>query len=225
MGTKDPRIDAYIANSADFAKPILGHIRKLVHDTCPDVEETLKWRSPHFMYKGMLCGMASFKNHCAFGFWKGTMIPGKDGQKTEEAIGQFGKITDVSDLPKDEILVHYIREAIRLNDAGVKLPAKSKSKERRELNVPDYFTAALRKNKKAWTTFESFSPSTTTLSILLLSYSSLIGKGAATKRAGAEHANQDLLQAATHFRQSQRKSFFCRVAVPAARTHKPDKPE
>lgn len=159
MGTKDPRIDAYIANSADFAKPILDHIRKLVHDTCPDVEETLKWRSPHFMYKGMLCGMASFKNHCAFGFWKGAMILGKDGQKTEEAMGQFGKITDVSDLPKDEILVHYIREAIKLNDAGVKLPAKSKSKERRELNIPDYFTAALRKNKKAWTTFESFSPS------------------------------------------------------------------
>jgi uncharacterized protein YdeI (YjbR/CyaY-like superfamily) len=159
MGTKDPRIDAYIANSADFAKPILDHIRKLVHDTCPDVEETLKWRSPHFMYKGMLCGMASFKNHCAFGFWKGAMILRKDGQKTEKAMGQFGKITDVSDLPKDEILVHYIREAIKLNDAGVKLPAKSKSKERRELNVPDYFTAALRKNKKAWTTFESFSPS------------------------------------------------------------------
>jgi uncharacterized protein YdeI (YjbR/CyaY-like superfamily) len=159
MGTKDPRIDAYIANSADFAKPILDHIRKLVHDTCPDVEETLKWRSPHFMYKGMLCGMASFKNHCAFGFWKGAMILRKDDQKTEEAMGQFGKITDVSDLPKDEILVHYIREAIKLNDAGVKLPAKSKSKERRELNIPDYFTAALRKNKKAWTTFESFSPS------------------------------------------------------------------
>ena len=159
MGTKDPRIDAYIANSADFAKPVLDHIRKLVHATCPDVEETLKWRSPHFMYKGMLCGMASFKNHCAFGFWKGAMILGKDGQKTEEAMGQFGKITDVSDLPKDEILVHYIREAIKLNDAGVKLPAKSKSKERRELNIPDYFTAALRKNKKAWTTFESFSPS------------------------------------------------------------------
>jgi uncharacterized protein YdeI (YjbR/CyaY-like superfamily) len=159
VGTKDPRIDAYIANSADFAKPVLDHIRKLVHATCPDVEETLKWRSPHFMYKGMLCGMASFKNHCAFGFWKGAMILGKDGQKTEEAMGQFGKITDVSDLPKDEILVHYIREAIKLNDAGVKLPAKSKSKERRELNIPDYFTAALRKNKKAWTTFESFSPS------------------------------------------------------------------
>jgi uncharacterized protein YdeI (YjbR/CyaY-like superfamily) len=159
MGTKDPRIDTYIANSTDFAKPILDHIRKLVHATCPDVEETLKWRSPHFMYKGILCGMASFKNHCAFGFWKGAMILGKHGRKTEEAMGQFGRITNVSDLPKDEVLVHYIKEAIKLNDTGAKLPAKSKSKERKELNIPDYFTAALRKNKGAWTTFESFSHS------------------------------------------------------------------
>ena len=155
MGTKDPRIDAYIANSADFAKPILDHIRKLVHATCPDVEETLKWRSPHFMYKGMLCGMASFKNHCAFGFWKAMILQRRP--KTEETWGKFGKITDVSDLPKDEILVHYIREAIKLNDAGVKLPANC-VKERRELNIPDYLTAA-RKNKRSWTTFESFSPS------------------------------------------------------------------
>src|SRR2546427_1688735 len=119
MGKKDPRIDAYITKSADFAKPILNHIRKLVHATCPDVEETLKWGFPHFMYKGILCSIASFKNHCAFGFWKGKMILGKDGEKDEEAMGQFGKITAISDLPEEETLIQYIKEAIKLNQAGV----------------------------------------------------------------------------------------------------------
>ena len=87
MGRKDPRVDAYIAKSADFAKPILRHLREIVHKACPEVEETVKWSFPHFMYKGMLCSMASFKNHCAFGFWKGTLIV----PEKPEAMGQFGQ--------------------------------------------------------------------------------------------------------------------------------------
>jgi hypothetical protein len=125
MGTKDPRIDAYIARSAAFARPILNHIRKLVHATCPEVEETMKWSFPHFLYKGMLCSMASFKQHCTFGFWKGALIfankpnPGTNG---EEAMGQFGRITALSDLPKDAVLTRYINAAVKLNEVGVKLP-------------------------------------------------------------------------------------------------------
>src|SRR5574341_1172707 len=86
MGKKDPRVDAYIAKSEDFAKPILAHLRKLVHTACPEVEETMKWSFPHFDYKGMLCSMASFKEHCAFGFWKEQLIlgtrPGSDRKST-----------------------------------------------------------------------------------------------------------------------------------------------
>src|SRR5262245_38873072 len=88
MGSRDPRVDAYIAKSAPFAKPILTYIRKAVHAGCPDVEETMKWSFPHFMYKGMLCGMASFKEHCALGFWKGALLEGA-GAKAKDAMGQF----------------------------------------------------------------------------------------------------------------------------------------
>jgi len=42
VAKKDPRIDAYIEKATDFAKPILRHLRKLVHAGCPDVEETVK---------------------------------------------------------------------------------------------------------------------------------------------------------------------------------------
>jgi hypothetical protein len=95
MGTKDPRIDRYIEKSADFAKPILSHIRELIHATCPDLHETMKWGFPHFMYKGILCSMAAFKHHCAFGFWKGALVfesvPGvrKKHEEKQEGTGHI----------------------------------------------------------------------------------------------------------------------------------------
>jgi len=104
--------------------------------------------------------MAAFKHHCAFGFWKGALILNKRagaGELAEAAMGQFGHLTAVSDLPNYEVLTGYVKEAARLNEAGIKLPAKSKPKEKKDLIVPDYLMAALKKNKKALTTFEAFS--------------------------------------------------------------------
>ncbi len=95
----DSRIDDYIARSADFAKPILTHIRAVVHESCPDVEETMKWSVPHFDYQGaMMCSMAAFKEHCAFGFWKASLIL-EGTASNRDAAGHFGRITKVSDLP------------------------------------------------------------------------------------------------------------------------------
>jgi len=156
MPTKDPRIDAYIARSADFAKPILLHLRKLVHTACPDVEETMKWSFPHFMQKGMLCGMAGFKQHCSFGFWKASLIFG-DGTSSDNTMGHFGRLTALSDLPADKVLIGYIKKAVELNEAGIKVPAKPKSKAKKDLVVPPYFLAALKKNKKALAAFGGFS--------------------------------------------------------------------
>ena len=158
MAIKDSRIDAYIAKSADFAQPILKHIRKLVHAACPDVEETMKWSFPHFDYKGMMCSMAAFKQHCSFGFWKGELILGKgpDGDRGE-GMGQFGRITALSELPKDATLIGYIKNAVQLNEAGIKLPTSAKPKVKKELTVPDDLIAALKKNKKAQMAFENFS--------------------------------------------------------------------
>ena len=156
MLTKDPRIDAYIANSADFAKPILTHLRKLVHAACPDVEETLKWSMPAFMHKGILCGMAAFKGHCTFGCWKHELIFPK-GSERDGAMGQLGRITALADLPGDKVLLGYLRKAVELNDAGVKKPAPPRPKVKKELVVPEDLAAALKKNKKASATFAGFS--------------------------------------------------------------------
>ena len=160
MGKKDPRIDAYIANSADFARPILKHLRKVVHAGCPDVEETLKWSHATFMYKGILCGMAAFKQHVTFGFWKDALMRGKDSgafKGSDEAWGQFGRITAVSDLPSEKVLLGLVRKAVALNDQGIKLPAKPRPKRTLELKVPGELMSALRKNKKALETFQGFS--------------------------------------------------------------------
>jgi len=157
MSTRDKRIDAYISRSADFAQPILQYLREIVHEACPEVEETMKWSFPHFMYKGILCSMASFKQHCAFGFWKGSLVlDGKDSRSTD-AMGQFGRITSLKQLPSKSTLLSYVRKARQLNDEGVKVPQKARPRgEKKDLVVPDYFLSAVKKNKKALATFEGF---------------------------------------------------------------------
>ena len=157
MAKKDPRIDAYIAKAAPFAQPILRHVRKLVHAACPEVQETMKWRIPHFDYHGIMLGMAAFKEHCSIGFWKGELILGKRAG-SDGGMGHFGKITSLKDLPSDKQFVEYVRKAAALNKQGIKKPADLKPKSARpELTIPEYFRTALRKNKKATATFAGFS--------------------------------------------------------------------
>lgn len=156
MPTVDPRVDAYIEKSADFARPILLHLRKLVHKACPEVTETMKWSFPHFDYKGMLCSMASFKQHCAFGFWKQKLLENSEFAAQRTAMGSFGRITSLEDLPADEVILDLVRQAIELNEKGVKMPKKPPA-ERKELVIPELLAAALGENKKARATFENFS--------------------------------------------------------------------
>lgn len=160
MVIKEKAVDAYIAKSADFAKPILLHIRALVHKTCPDVEEKMKWSFPHFDHKGeMMCSMAAFKQHAVFGFWKAALMKDPvliENARSETAMGHLGKLTSLKDLPPDKKMMAWIKEAMQLTDKGVKLPARLKITEKKELVVPDYFSKALNKNKAAKKTFENF---------------------------------------------------------------------
>ena len=159
MEKKEKVIDAYIAKSADFAKPILNHLRELVHKTCPAVEEKMKWGFPHFDYKGeMMCSMAAFKQHAVFGFWKAALMKDPvliENAKLETAMGHFGRIASVKDLPPDKKVAAWIKEAMKLNELGKKV-VKPKATEKKELIVPDYFVKALAKNKKAKLVFENF---------------------------------------------------------------------
>ncbi|MCB0430520.1 MAG: YdeI/OmpD-associated family protein [Flavobacteriales bacterium] len=155
----NPDVDHYIARSAPFAQLVLQHIRKLIHQACPEVEEKMKWSFPHFDYKGMMCSMAAFKQHCAFTFWKGALLEDPNrvmDKKRSEAMGQFGRIALIDDLPEDAIVLGLIRDAMRLNDEGIKLPPKPK-KPVNKVTVPDILRDALGKNKKAGAQFEALS--------------------------------------------------------------------
>jgi uncharacterized protein YdeI (YjbR/CyaY-like superfamily) len=159
MTPPDPRIDAYIAGSAEFARPILSHLRAVVHAACPEAEETLKWGAPSFTYRGkILCGMAAFKQHAAFGFWQGSQVTGVGTEAGGEGMGQFGRLTRLSDLPGKRELTGYIRQAMTLIDSGARrVPAKAAA-PRAPLDVPDDLAAALKKNAKARATFDGFAP-------------------------------------------------------------------
>ncbi len=162
MAAYNKSVDAYIEKSAGFAKPILEYLRELVHKTCPDAEEKIKWGMPFFDYKGeMMCHMASFKQHCAFGFWKATIMKDpvlRETAATETAMGHLGRLSSMKDLPPAKKITAWIKEAMVLNENGIKLPPKIKPAQSSTTEVPDYFIKALNRNKKAQKEFEAFPP-------------------------------------------------------------------
>ena len=157
MATTDPQVDAYIEKSADFATPILQHLRAVVHEACPECVEEMKWSFPHFTYKGMMASMASFKQHCAFGFWKAALVMGENA-RSSEAMGHLGRITTLADLPPKATLIKWTKKAKALNEKGVKVEREAKA-PRKALPTPPDLAAALKRNKKAGTIFAGFSPS------------------------------------------------------------------
>ena len=162
MAKRDPRVDAYIAKAAPFARPVLRHVRSVVHAACPDVEETLKWGMPSFTHHGILCGMAAFKAYCTFGFWKGELVVDAKYRGAGGPMGQFGRITKVSELPSQAVLAKYVRKAMKLNEDGVKAPwlvRRAERGPRKAPRTPVDLAAALRKNAKAAATYRAFSPS------------------------------------------------------------------
>jgi len=155
MGKKDPRVDAYIARQKDFAKPILTLLRDAIHEGCPDVEETLKWRAPSFTYHGILCGAAGFKEHATFGFWKHSLLFGK---REDGAWGTFGRLTSVNDLPPKAALVAMVTKAAALNASGAKVPRKAAA-AKKAVPMHPALRAALARNTRAKAHFAAFSPS------------------------------------------------------------------
>jgi len=161
MEQYDPRVDAYIGKSAAFAQPILNHIRRVVHEVSPLITENIKWGMPFFEYKGTLCQMAAFKQHCAFGFWKAGRLNDPDhllNPGEEASAGSFGRVNTLNDLPTENVLKDFVLQAMQLNESGVKTPVVKKAPaEKKEIVVPDYFVAVLNGNPKAKEAFEKFS--------------------------------------------------------------------
>jgi uncharacterized protein YdeI (YjbR/CyaY-like superfamily) len=160
MGKRDSRVDKYIEKSADFAKPILKHLREVVHDAVPEVTETIKWGMPSFEYKGMLVGMAAFKKHAALHIRRGAKVVDRAEARVGEAMGQFGKLTKLSHLPSKRVLTGYLKKAKKLNETGVKTVKRAAvTAKSAAIEIPADLAAALKKSRKAMATFEKFSAS------------------------------------------------------------------
>lgn len=160
MAKKDPRVDAYIAEAAEFARPILKHLRRLIHQGCPAAEETIKWGCPFFEYHGLLCGMAAFKAHCSLFFWRDIdvdrLIP-----KTNTAgagMGQFGRLASPADLPPDTVLLTCLRSAVEQRDSPKSKPKRTRQPAK-EPTIPADLKKALVGDAKAAATFRGFAPS------------------------------------------------------------------
>lgn len=159
MATIDKRVDAYIRKSQPALRPILLHLRELVHEACPDCAETIKWGMPSFTYQGdILCNIAGFKEHVALSFWKRALLKDPKGLLKEGAMGSLGRVTSIDDLPSDAAIRGFITQAMKLNEEGVKV-AKTKPGTKPAPAVPAALKSGLAKNRKARENFESFSPS------------------------------------------------------------------
>lgn len=157
MGTRDQRVDAYIAKSADFAQPILEHVRAVMHAACPEVVETIKWGAPAFEYQGLLCNMAAFKAHAAFGFWKHALVVGETSPEGS-GMGSFGKLTRVADLPAKRELARLVKRAMQLNEDGV-TKDREKGRAKPKLVMHPDFERALGKSRKARACYDALAPS------------------------------------------------------------------
>jgi len=154
LGQRDPRVDEYIDKAAPFAKPIVAHLREVVHAACPEIVETIKWGHPSFTHHGIVCGIAAFKEHCALSFWKAELLDGAGDLIRRE-------LRSVDDFPSRRDLLRLLKQAATLNEQGVKVPEepRKRASEPQALTVPDVLMKALRKSKKAAATFEAFSHS------------------------------------------------------------------
>jgi uncharacterized protein YdeI (YjbR/CyaY-like superfamily) len=156
MPTTDPRVDAYLASAPDFARGLLAELRTRVHRAVPDVQETIKWRAPSFECGGLLGGMAAFRRHCAFVFWKEQLL--LEDATLAEVVRRCGRISVTDDLPSATSFAAALRRARELNEAGVKVP-RAKVVPRPDLVVPPEFAKALARAKPAKAHFDRFAPS------------------------------------------------------------------
>jgi hypothetical protein len=155
MATTDPRIDAYIAKQGDFARPILTWIRAQMHAASPDIGEAIKWGMPFFTYQDRpLANMAAFKAHASFGFWdRAGMATGKEG----EAMGQYGRLTSLADLPPEAEFCALVQAALAPIAAG-DAPKRVRGAPKPDLPVPDALAQALADDALATATWDGFPP-------------------------------------------------------------------
>ena len=157
MVTRDPRIDAYLLKAPEFARPILVELRRRMHAACPDVVETIKWRHPSFEHHGLLGGIAAFKRHCAFGFWRHDLLA-KEHPEFRSALEACGCVKAVADLPPMPMFRKLVAKAMAWNAKGAPV-ARAPKQARPAIAMHPEFARALAGSQAAKQQFAAFAPS------------------------------------------------------------------
>ena len=160
MGARDTRIDTYISSSADFARPILTYLRDLIHEACPDVEETMKWSRPHFLYKGMLCAISAFKEHCCLASGIGARHRKRHGRQRKRNGSVWTDHPALgSPLQKGSHRVRPRGDETERCWGEIPLADAGESRPRRSWSFPTIWPVRTGGNPRAHATFENFSTS------------------------------------------------------------------
>ena len=104
----------------------------------------------------ILLMMAGFKAHAALNFWRGQELRGSEASR--DAMGQFGKLESIADLPPDGELDALIRQAAELAKTAP-APRKAKHEPKPPPDMHPDFAAALERAPKAKSVLDGFPPS------------------------------------------------------------------
>ena len=121
-------IDEKIKELGDWRGETLAHLRQLIHDADPDIEEEWKWRGvPVWSHGGIVCTGETYKNAVKLTFAKGAALPDPSGLFNASLDGNVRRAIDIHEGDKlnEAALKDLIRAAVALN-----LKAKSQPKPR-----------------------------------------------------------------------------------------------
>lgn len=156
-GIKNPKVDAVLAKADPWRKEF-AKLRTIVL-ACQLTEE-LKWGQPCYTHEGKnIVLIHGFKEYCALLFFKGALLRDAEGvliQQTENVqAGRQIRFTSLREITQMEpLLKAYIREAIQVEKAGLKVQRK----ETKDFPIPEEFQVKLDANPKLKTAFEGLTP-------------------------------------------------------------------
>ncbi|MEO8085425.1 MAG: DUF1801 domain-containing protein [Bacteroidota bacterium] len=153
----NPKVDWYFKKAGRWQEEI-KKLRTIILDC--DLLEELKWGCPCYQFeKKNIVLVHVFKEYCALLFFKGALLKDPKGiliQQTENVQAarqiRFTNLREITKLEKD--LKAYIYQAVKLEEAGVKVPLK----KTKEFKMPEEFKIKLDKSASLKKAFESLTP-------------------------------------------------------------------
>ena len=153
----NPKVDFYFNKAAKWQEEF-ERLRMIVLD-CGLTEE-LKWGVPCYTWQDKnIVLMHGFKEYCALLFFKGALLQDKENiliRQTQNVQAarqiRFTGLIEIMDM--EPVLKAYIREAVEVEKAGLKVNFKKTS----EFKIPEEFQSKLDAIPALKTAFEALTP-------------------------------------------------------------------